>query len=160
MTIGEICIRRVVIGARETSIYQAAKLMREYHAGDLVVTDEIGDKRAPVGIVTDRDIVIAVLAEGLNPEGLTVGEIMTGGLVTVNEHDGVFETLRLMRSEGVRRAPIVDGSGALIGIVSLDDLLELIAEELGDLAGLIREERRKEEINRRPAASLAPPALR
>lgn len=160
MTIGGICTRKVVIGARDTSLYEAAKLMREHHAGDLVVTDARGDKRTPVGIVTDRDIVIAVLAEGLNPEGLTVGEIMTAGLVTVNENDGVFEALRLMRCEGVRRAPIVDDAGALIGIVALDDLLELIAEELGDLASLIREERRKEEIIRRPAATLAQGVLR
>ncbi len=154
MTIGEICTRKVVIGSRGTSIHEAAKLMREYHAGDLVVTDELGDRRTPVGIVTDRDIVIEILAEGLNPDGLTVGEIMTGTLIAVKESDSVFDTLRLMRSEGVRRAPIVDTTGALIGIVSLDDLLEFIAEELGDLASLIREERRKEEINRRPAGIL------
>lgn len=154
MTIGEICTRRVVIASRDTSIYDAAKLMREYHAGDLVVTDELGDKRTPIGIVTDRDIVIEILAEGLNPGGLTVGDIMTGSLVTVNEHDSIFEALRLMRSEGIRRTPIVDSAGALIGIVSLDDMLELIAEELGDLASLIREERRNEEFNRRAAGNL------
>lgn len=154
MTIGEICTRRVVIGSRDTTIYEVAQLMREYHAGDLVVTDELGGKRTPVGIVTDRDIVVEVLAEGLNPSGLTAGDIMSASLVTVKEHDGMFEVLRLMRSEGVRRAPIVDESGALIGIVSLDDLLELIAEELGDLASLIREERRKEEVTRPPAGIL------
>jgi len=155
MTVGEICTRKVIIASRDTSICEAARLMREYHAGDLVVTDELGDKRTPVGIVTDRDIVIEVLAEGLNPQGLTVGEIMADSVVTVNERDSVFEALRVMRSEGIRRAPIVDGSGALIGIVSLDDLLELIAEEVGDLASLIREERRKEEVSRRPAGTLA-----
>jgi len=155
MTIGEICTRKVVIASRDTPIYEVARLMREYHAGDLVVTDELGDKRTPAGIVTDRDIVVEVLAEGLNPQGLTAGDIMTSKLVTVKEHDGMFEVLRLMRSEGVRRAPIVDETGALIGIVSLDDLLEVIAEEVGDLASLIREERRKEELTRRPAGILA-----
>lgn len=150
MTVGEICTRRVVIGSRETSIYEAAQLMREYHAGDLVVTDGIHGSRTPVGIVTDRDIVVEVLAEGLNPAGLTVGDIMNASLVTVNEGEGVFGALRQMRSEGVRRAPIVDKTGALVGIVSLDDLLELIAEELGDLVSLIREERKKEELSRRP----------
>lgn len=153
MTIGEICTRKVVIGSRDTSIYEAAKLMREYHSGDLIVTDELGSKRKPVGIVTDRDIVVEVLAEGLNPRGLTAGEIMTGSLVTLKEHEGVFEALRMMRAEGVRRAPIVDEAGALIGIVSLDDLLELIAEEVGDLARLTREGRMKEILNRHSASS-------
>ncbi len=154
MTIGEICTRKVVVTSRGASIYEAAGLMREYHAGDLVVTEAFGDKRRPVGIVTDRDIVIEILAEGLNPEGLTVGDIMVDHLVTLTEDDSIFAALRLMRSEGVRRAPIIDRGGALIGIISLDDLLELIAEELGDLASLIRAEYRKEEVSRRPATSL------
>jgi CBS domain-containing protein len=154
MTIGEVCTRKVVIASRDTPIYEAARMMREYHAGDLVVTEEFGDKRTPVGIVTDRDIVIEILAEGFSPEGLTVDEIMADHVVTVGEHDSVFEAIRSMRAAGVRRAPIVDAGGALIGIVSLDDLLELIAEELGDLANLIREERRNEEVSRRPATSL------
>lgn len=154
MTIGEVCTRKVIIASRDTSIYEAARLMRTYHAGDLVVTEEFGGKPTPVGIVTDRDIVVEVLAEGLAPEGLTLGEIMASQLVTVAEHDSVFEALRSLRAEGVRRAPIVDAAGALIGIVSLDDLLELIAEELVDLASLIREERRREEVSRRPVATL------
>ena len=154
MTIGEVCTRKVIVASRGTSIYEAARLMREHHTGDLVVIEEFGSKQAPVGIVTDRDIVIEILAEGFSPEGLSVGEIMTDHLVTVREGDSVFEALRLIRTEGVRRAPIVDAAGALIGIVSLDDLLELIAEELGDLASLVREERRNEEVSRRPVASL------
>jgi CBS domain-containing protein len=118
--------------------------MREHHAGDVVVTDDFDGRRIPVGIVTDRDIVVGVLAQELNPAGLTVGEIMTAALVTAKERDGVFETVRLMRAEAVRRVPIVDADGSLIGIVSLDDIVELMAEELGDLATLIRQEQRKE----------------
>lgn len=118
--------------------------MREHHAGDIVVTEESGAKVVPIGIVTDRDIVMAIVARELSPEGLSVGDIMTGGLVTAKARDGVFETIQLMRTEGIRRAPIVDDTGALVGIVSLDDLLELLAEELGNLAGLLRQERRRE----------------
>lgn len=154
MTIGEVCRRKVIVASRSTPIYEAARLMREHHTGDLVVIEEFGGKRTPIGIVTDRDIVIEILAEGFSPEGLNVGEIMADHLVSVKEDDSVFDALRSIRAEGVRRAPIVDAAGALIGIVSLDDLLEQIAEELGDLASLIREERRKEEVSRRPVANL------
>ncbi|MGA2712523.1 MAG: CBS domain-containing protein [Bryobacteraceae bacterium] len=144
MLIGEVCTRKVIVASRGTSIYEAARLMREHHAGDVVVTDDFDGRRIPVGIVTDRDIVVGVLAQELNPAGLTVGEIMTAALVTAKERDGVFETVRLMRAEAVRRVPIVDADGSLIGIVSLDDIVELMAEELGDLATLIRQEQRKE----------------
>jgi CBS domain-containing protein len=144
MIVGEVCTRKVIVASRGTSIYEAARLMREHHAGDVVVTDDFDGRRMPVGIVTDRDIVIGVLAQELNPAGLTIGEIMAATLVTAKERDGVFETVRLMRAEGVRRVPIVDTDGSLIGIMSLDDVVELMAEELGDLATLIRQERRKE----------------
>lgn len=144
MVIGELCTRKVIIASRNTPVGEAAKLMREHHAGDIVVTEESGAKVVPIGIVTDRDIVMAIVARELSPEGLSVGDIMTGGLVTAKARDGVFETIQLMRTEGIRRAPIVDDTGALVGIVSLDDLLELLAEELGNLAGLLRQERRRE----------------
>ena len=144
MLVGEICTRKVIVASRRTSIYEAARLMREHHTGDVVVTDDFDGRRIPVGIVTDRDIVVEVLAQELNPAGLTLGEVMTATLVTAKEADGVFETIRLMRAEAVRRLPIVDSGGSLVGIVSLDDVVELMAEELGDLATLIRQEQRKE----------------
>lgn len=118
--------------------------MREQHTGDIVVTEEAGGRQIPIGILTDRDLVIEILAEGLNPAELTAGEVMTENPVTAREGDGIFETVQLMRTEGVRRAPIVEASGALVGIVSLDDILEVMAEELGNLMNLLRQERRKE----------------
>jgi CBS domain-containing protein len=144
MTIGEICTRKVIVASRDTSIHEAAKLMREHHSGDIVVTDERDDRRIPVGIVTDRDMVIEILAEGLSAVDLSVGDVMTENPVTAREKEGVMETIQLMRSAGIRRAPIVDAAGALVGIVSLDDVLELMAEELGELARLMRQERRNE----------------
>jgi signal-transduction protein with cAMP-binding, CBS, and nucleotidyltransferase domain len=144
MNIGEICTRRVVIAQRGTSIRDVAGLMREQHTGDIVVTEEAGGRQVPIGILTDRDLVIEILAEGLNPAELTAGEVMTENPVTAREGDGIFETVQLMRSAGVRRAPIVEASGALVGIVSLDDILEVMAEELGNLMNLLRQERRKE----------------
>ncbi len=149
MPVGELCIRQVVVAPRKASVLEAAKLMRQYHVGDIVVTDEIDGRRAPVGIVTDRDMVLEVLAQELDATSLTVGDIMAGDLITVRENEGVFQTIQLMRAKGARRAPVVNGEGILVGIVSVDDLVELLAEELGELAKLIsREQKREAEMRR------------
>jgi CBS domain-containing protein len=149
MPVGELCVRQTVIAPRNTSVLEAAKLMRQHHVGDVVITDEKDGRRLPVGIVTDRDIVLEVLAEGIDEQKLTVGDIMSTGLVTVRESEGLFQTIQLMRAKGVRRAPVVDEQGALVGIVAVDDLLELLAEELNELVKLIaREQRREAELRR------------
>jgi len=148
MAIGEICNREVVIAQRETTVLEASRLMRQYHVGDLVVVDETDGKRAPVGIVTDRDLVLEVVSMELDAAVLTVGDIMGLELATVRESDGVFETIRYMRTKGVRRLPVVSSQGALIGIVTLDDVLELLAEEMSELSQLISRERRHEKQTR------------
>lgn len=149
MNVGEICIRDVVVTGRDTTVAAAAQLMREYHVGDLVVVDEGGGRRVPAGIVTDRDLVIGVLAPGLDPATLTVGDIMGGELVSAREADGVFETLQVMRRRGVRRVPVVDERGGLAGIVALDDVLEIIAEELGAAVKVAAREQSNEARRRR-----------
>lgn len=149
MPVGEICNREVVIVTRQTPVIEAARLMRRYHVGDLVVVDELAGRRRPVGIVTDRDIVIEVVAMEVAPESLCVGDIMSTELATVRETEGVFETIRYMRDKGVRRMPVVDRDGWLQGIVTLDDLLALIAEEMGELARLIRREMHREQTTRK-----------
>lgn len=149
MPVGELCVRQVSIASRETSVLKAAKLMRQYHVGDLVVTEEIAGQRVPVGIVTDRDLVIEVLGQELDAASLSLGDIMSGDIVTVDEREGVFETIKLMRAKGVRRVPVVDGKGALVGIVSVDDLFELLAGELSELVKLISREQKREVAMRR-----------
>ncbi|MBI5938420.1 MAG: CBS domain-containing protein [Betaproteobacteria bacterium] len=149
MTIGEICNREVVIAERNMDVPEAARLMRQHHVGTLVIVDEAEGGRRPVGIVTDRDIAIEVVAAGVKPDGLTVGDIMAGELATVRESEGIFETIRYMRGRGVRRVPVVDNGGWLVGIVTLDDLLELLAEELGEMAGLISRGRQHEAATRK-----------
>ena len=144
MPVGELCIRQVVVTPRKTSVVEAAKLMRQHHVGDIVVTDETNGRRTPVGIVTDRDIVLEVLAQELDATSLTVGDIMTGDLVTVRENEGAFQTIQLMRAKGTRRVPVVDGQGVLVGIVSVDDFVELLAEELSQLATLVAREQKLE----------------
>ncbi len=147
MNIGEICSRVVLIARRETSVSEAARLMRQHHVGALVVIDE-ADGAQPVGIVTDRDMVVEVLAEGVGPQTLTVGDIMSDDIVNVGAQDGVFETIGLMQGKGVRRVVVTDDAGHLIGIVSLDDLLEVLAEELIGLAKTIAGEQRRERKSR------------
>lgn len=149
MAIGEICNREVVIVAREAPVIEAARLMRQYHVGDLVVVDEPSGLRRPVGIVTDRDIVIEVVAMEVAPETLSVGDIMSAELATVRETEGVFETIRYMRDKGIRRLPVVDRDGWLQGIVTLDDLLILLAEEMGEMAQLIGREMDREQATRK-----------
>lgn len=134
MAIGEFCNRDVVFATREMSLPEAAQLMREYHVGDLVVVDEVGGKRTPVGVVTDRDIVIEIIAKSLNIDEFSVGDIMAPQLVSVQETEGVFETIRLMRTKAIRRIPVLNSEGGLAGIVSADDILELLAEEMTELA--------------------------
>jgi len=144
MPIGEICNREVVIVQRDTTVHEAAQVMREHHVGALVVVDEVSDKRKPVGLVTDRDLVIEVLATQLDPVAITVGDIMQAELVVVREDTGVLDAIQFMRTKAVRRLPVVDDAGALAGLVTLDDLLALLAEELNELASLISREQAKE----------------
>lgn len=149
MNAGEICNREVVIVTRDTSLVEAARLMLAHHVGSLVVVLERGGKRVPVGILTDRDIVVAVVAKALDARALTVGEAMSAGLYVVREQDGLAEVLRAMREHGVRRMPVVAADGALAGILTVDDLVELVAEELGDFVRTVGHERLRETRLRR-----------
>jgi CBS domain-containing protein len=144
MAVGEICNREVVIAEKMLSVVDAAQLMRKHHVGDLVVVEEKDGRKHPIGIVTDRDIVVEVVAAGVNPEALNVGDIMGPEVATVRESAGLFEALRYMRDKGVRRMPVVDSTGGLVGILTLDDLLSLLAEEMTELAKLVSHERQRE----------------
>jgi CBS domain-containing protein len=137
MSIGEICNRETVFTTKDSSISQAAQLMREQHVGDLVVVEEKGGRRIPVGILTDRDLVIEILAKNVDMNAVTVGDVMSSELLTARENDGLYETLQRMRAKGVRRVPVVDTGGVLAGIISADDLLDLLADELTTLARLL-----------------------
>lgn len=149
MPIGEICNRDVIIAKRDVTVMEAAKLMRQHHIGGLVVVEENNGVRIPVGIVTDRDLVVEIVAPGLDYRVITVGDIMGTELVTVKENIGVFEAIQYMRAKGVRRLPVVDMNDGLVGILALDDLLELLSEELFSLAKLVTREQKKEAAGRR-----------
>jgi len=149
MSIGEICNREVVFVNRDTAVQAAAKLMRHYHVGSLVAVDDVGGKRMPIGILTDRDIVMEVDAMELDPKVITVGDIMSSELITVPESQGVLETMEVMRFKGVRRLPVIGGDGQLVGIVTIDDLLEVLAEELTDLTRIVSKEQTREMQSRK-----------
>lgn len=149
LTTGEICTRSVTIAFRLTPLDGAAQLMRENHVGCLVVVDEIGGKRVVVGMLTDRDIVTAVVAADLAPSALRVEDVMTTDLVTTREDDSLIDLMRTMRRKGVRRMPVVSQQDELLGIVTLDDVLAILAEELNLLVAAIDSEGKRERVMRK-----------
>lgn len=148
MLVSEYCNRDVVIVDKECSVREAARLMRTQHVGDLVVVEERDGKRIPVGIVTDRDIVLEVIAKDVDLKSVAIGDVMSFELTTASEDDEVLETVKLMRAKGVRRVPVVGKQGALIGILAVDDLIELLQEVVADIGGLIVREQKREKTKR------------
>jgi len=148
MAITEFCIRDVVCCSRDTSIVDAAALMRHRHIGNVIVVDQTGGKRVPVGIVTDRDIVVEVVAAGLDPKLIKLGDLVLTPLTTIEEGAGYAETVRLMSVKGVRRMPVVDAAGCLVGIITLDDMLRQLAGPLAALSELAGRGRRYESLTR------------
>ena len=144
LTTGEICTRNVTIAFRKTTLSGAARLMRENHVGSLVVVEETGGMRIVVGMLTDRDIVTAVVAPDLDLNSFCVEDVMTTDLVTAREDDSLIDLMRAMRRKGVRRVPVVGGQGELIGVVTLDDVLDILAQELSLLVGAIDSEGKRE----------------
>ena len=149
MSVSEVCTREVIVMRRDETIMAAARLMREHHVGDVLVIEDRNGVQVPVGIVTDRDLVVEVMAPGLDHMVITVGDIMTQDLFTAKDSMGTFEAIQYMRSKTVSRLPIVDEKGGLVGVISLDDILELLAEEMLDLSKLVGYERKKEMRHRR-----------
>lgn len=143
-TVGRICNRDVVIVEKTEGVMEAARRMRVHHVGDLLVVDPGTQGPIPIGIVTDRDLVIEVLAKEVDPQKITVGDIMSYDLATARESDDLIDTIKRMRAKAVRRIPVVNGQNVLVGILSVDDLIELFAEQLGDLARLIGREQAHE----------------
>ncbi len=144
LTTGEICTRSVTIAFRTTSVDDAARLMRDKHVGCLVVVDEMDGRRIVVGVLTDRDIVTAVVAQGIDAASLNVDDVMTTDLVTAREDDSLIDLMRSMRRKGVRRVPVVGGHDELIGVVTLDDVLGVLSEELSLLVGTVDSEGQRE----------------
>jgi len=125
-------------------VAQAARLMREQHVGFLVVHQEGDDLCRPIGVLTDRDIVLEVTACGVDPRSVTVADVMTPEPLIARETDDLRELLQAMRLAGVRRAPVVDARGALAGMIALDDVVDVVAGLICDMAGSIKRGQRRE----------------
>ena len=140
MTVGQYCNRHVITTTRSTEIDEVARMMRHYHVGTVVVVEHRGDADYPypIGIVTDRDLVVEVLAQGLTPSAVTVGDIMSSTLVTAKETDNLWHTLDRMSVKGVRRLLVVDVGGVLVGILTVEDVLTALAVGLSDLTRLVQ----------------------
>jgi CBS domain-containing protein len=144
MIVGEVCTREVVFIDRDASILEAARLMRQHHVGDVIVADDRHGEWVPVGILTDRDIVVELLAREVDLNAVSIGDVMSLDLLTAEEDADLTETIKTMRSRGVRRVPVLNRGGGLVGILAADDLIELIAEQLSDVVGLIAAEQKRE----------------
>lgn len=141
---GDVCNRIVTIADRKMNLVEAAQLMRDHHVGCLVVADTAGAGNLVVGILTDRDIVTAVVAKELDPRKLLVEDVMSTETVTVLEHDSIVDLLATMRRKGLRRIPVTSTQGVLVGLVTLDDLLELMAEQMHTIVQVIETEQLRE----------------
>jgi CBS domain-containing protein len=145
MTIGEICNRNVVVAPKGEMVVDAAMRMRTSHVGALVVVENRNGRHVPIGIVTDRDIVIAAVAG--DPDHinyLMLSDVMTSDLVTATEQDSIEAALKKMHEHGIRRLPIVDTAGTLVGILTLDDVLAYQTGQQGELVALVAREQQRE----------------
>jgi CBS domain-containing protein len=152
LTAADLCTRTAVTGSRTMGVSEAARLMREQHVGCLIVVDETTDGLVPVGVLTDRDIVTAIVAEDLDPRTLRVEDVMSSEPAVAQADDSVLDALAAMRSRGVRRLPVVDARGALLGVLALGDVLEGVVEQLDALRQALASGRSRE-MRCRPGAA-------
>ena len=148
MKVGEFATTGVITADSSHTVAQAAKLMRDHHVGDLVL-HEPGDRTAqPIGIVTDRDLVVGVIGLGLDPSVFTLGDILQTPLHTAAEDEDVDVVISRMRVLGIRRVPVVDAHGHLTGIFTMDDYLRYLGRQLQSLTDLVQNERTREQDSR------------
>lgn len=144
MKVGDVCRREVYVVVAEQPLVDAAQEMHKRHVGALVVVDATSTPMHPMGIITDRDIVCGQWVQKADLHCLTVADVMTREPWLLAEVCDLSEAIALMCARGVRRAPVVNSGGDLVGIVTLDDLLPAVAAELNALAKLIGTQARKE----------------
>lgn len=136
MTAGRICVRSVQTAAPDETVRQAARRMAQAGVGSLVV---VGPDQRPLGILTDRDVVLRCVADELNPDETQVGEVMTAPVDRVHESTPIETALSRMEGVDSRRLVVVDDEDRLAGLLALDDVLELLAEEAATIGRLVGE---------------------
>ncbi len=148
MDLKKLGSKTVVTVSSQATIHEAAKTMRESHVGDVVVVEERYGKNVPIGILTDRDIVVSTVAYNLLPDSVKVENVMGPTLATAKVDYSLLHVLGLMKEHGIRRIPLMDSHGGLAGIISADDIIAILGSELGDIAK-ITEVQRNIELDRR-----------
>jgi CBS domain-containing protein len=131
--LGKICTRPVVTASAQMTVDEAARAMRSKNVGALVVVNA----GRPVGMLTDRDVAIEVVAKGLDPDTARVGDVMHKKPITIREDLGILDAAKVFAKTGVRRLPVVTKSGVLVGVIAVDDLIMLLGNELGHVAGAL-----------------------
>lgn len=149
VSVRDLAAHEVVTVTPTTTLAECAQIMRTQHVGSVVVIDDQGQRDNPRGIVTDRDIVVEAVAVGLDPVTLTAADVMAVPLATVCDSDDILDALARMREHGVRRLPVLDDAGHLSGIVTVDNLLEALAEQLDAVVRVIKAEQTRESATRR-----------
>ncbi len=144
MKVGQYCTRAVKCISATQDVLDAARRMRDEHVGFLVVHEDGDPFRRPIGVLTDRDIVLQIIARQVDPASVAVQDVMSREPLVANETDDLNELMEAMRLVGVRRAPVVDQRGALTGVIAADDVVDVIAGLMCDLAGSIKSEQRQE----------------
>lgn len=144
MNVGDCCKRAVIAINSKADAAAAAQLMREEHVGFLVVYRDGDELQKPIGVLTDRDLVLAVMARDVDAHAVTTADVMTCPPLLANDNDELSDMLQGMRLAGVRRVPVVDTRGALTGIFAIDDAIDLLAGFVCDIAGSIKSEQRRE----------------
>jgi predicted transcriptional regulator len=151
LSAGDFCNRQVKIGYSDEPVSELARRMRDHHVGTIIIVEDRPEGRVPIGIITDRDIVVGLVA--VVPEriqGVLVQDLLVSGLVVAREEESLYDVMSRMRAEGVRRVPIIDHAGVLQGIIAFDDLLEYVADEMGKLASLVERGQTQEREQRPP----------
>jgi len=149
MKVDHYCKHAVIAVRSDADVAAAANLMRERHVGFLVVFRDGDPMRKPIGVLTDRDIVLQVTARDVDPHSVTVEDIMTPQPMVARDDDDLHELMHGMRLAGIRRVPVVDTRGALIGVIAVDDVIDVVSGLMGDIAGSIKSEQRQEWRTRR-----------
>jgi CBS domain-containing protein len=139
ITVDQVCVHAAVTIKHNLSIVQCAKIMHDDQVGSLIVTEMRDGLRLPVGILTDRDITIKVVAFSLDPHVFTARDIMARPLVTAQMDESLVSVLTRMQLHGVRRVPVVSQTGALLGILEADDIWDIFAEEVDSLERIMLE---------------------
>ncbi len=144
MRIGDICNQHVIHIGAAASVREAAQLMRAHHVGALIVVEQPNGERIPIGVITDRDIAISVVAPGIDPQSVTVGDVMSRTPATCNDSEDLFDAIETMRVRGVRRLAVLNAKGGLVGVLASDDINGALCSHMIELGRALTRQHVKE----------------